>query len=163
MAQLEGKQKLVNTVIEEAGDRLEEYQIALNNTETDIANLTVELKTAESKAISFGDSLELAGGKMTSAADKIGSIGTKLTLGVTTPIIGIGTAAVNAGNNFEAQMSRVSAIAGAYGDDLEMLREQAIELGAETSFSMARMKSRENSSPTLLSRAIRFPEFRFAP
>lgn len=135
LAQLEGKQKLVNNVTEEAGDRLEEYQIALNNTETDIANLTVELKTAESKAISFGDSLELAGGKMTSAADKIGSIGTKLTLGVTTPIIGIGTAAVNAGNDFEAQMSRVSAIAGAYGDDLEMLREQAIELGAETSFS----------------------------
>lgn len=135
LAQLEGKQKLVNNVTEEAGDRLEEYQIALNNTETDIANLTVELKTAESKAISFGDALELAGGKITSAADKAGSVGTKLTLGVTTPIIGIGTAAVNAGNDFEAQMSRVSAIAGAYGDDLEMLREQAIELGAETSFS----------------------------
>ena len=41
LAQLEGKQKLVNNVTEEAGDRLEEYQIALNNTETDIANLTV--------------------------------------------------------------------------------------------------------------------------
>ena len=60
------------------------------------------MKTAESKVISFGDSLELAGEKWTSAADKIGSIGTKLTLGVTTPIIGIGTAAVNAGNDFES-------------------------------------------------------------
>ena len=72
---------------------------------------------------------------MSSAADKAGSVGTKLTLGVTAPIIGIGTAAVNAGNDFEAQMSRVSAISGAYGDDLEQLREQAIELGAQTSFS----------------------------
>lgn len=135
LVQLEGKQKLVNNVTEEAGDRLEEYQIALNNTEADIASLTTELKTAESKAISFGDALELAGGKITSAADKAGSIGTKLTLGVTTPIIGIGTAAVNAGNDFEAQMSRVSAIAGAYGDDLEKLRDLAIDLGAETSFS----------------------------
>ncbi|MBS7176788.1 MAG: phage tail tape measure protein, partial [Clostridiales bacterium] len=48
---------------------------------------------------------------------------------------GIGTAALKAGNDFEAQMSRVSAIAGAYGKDLEKLRDQAIQLGAETSFS----------------------------
>lgn len=135
LVQLEGKQKLANTATQQASDQLEEYQIALNNTESDIISLTTELKTAESRAVSFGDSLELAGGKMTSAADKAGSIGTKLTLGVTTPIIGIGTAAVNAGNDFEAQMSRVSAIAGAYGDDLEKLRDLAIELGAETSFS----------------------------
>lgn len=135
LVQLEGKQKLANTAVQQAGDQLEEYQIALNNTETDIASLTVELKTAENKAVSFGDALQNAGGKMSAAADKAGSIGTKLTLGVTAPIIGIGTAAVNAGNDFEAQMSRVSAIAGAYGDDLEKLREQAIELGAQTSFS----------------------------
>lgn len=135
LVQLEGKQKLANTATQQASDQLEEYQIALNNTESDIISLTTELKNAESKVIGFGDSLELAGGKMTSAADKAGSIGTKLTLGVTTPIIGIGTAAVNAGNDFEAQMSRVSAIAGAYGDDLEKLRDLAIELGAETSFS----------------------------
>lgn len=135
LVQLEGKQKLANTATQQASDQLEEYQIALNNTEADIASLTTELKTAESRAVSFGDSLELAGGKMTSAADKAGSIGKKLTLGVTAPIIGIGTAAVNAGNDFEAQMSRVSAIAGAYGDDLEKLRELAVELGAETSFS----------------------------
>lgn len=135
LVQLEGKQKLANTATQQASDQLEEYQIALNNTEADIATLATELKTAESKAVSFGDALELAGGKMSSAADKAGSIGTKLTLGVTAPIIGIGTAAVNAGNDFEAQMSRVSAIAGAYGDELDKLRDQALKLGAETSFS----------------------------
>lgn len=135
LVQLESKQKLANTVIQQASGQLEEYQTALNNTKADIASLTAELKTAESKAVSFGDALQNAGGKMSSAADKAGSVGTKLTLGVTAPIIGIGTAAVNAGNDFEAQMSRVSAISGAYGDDLEQLREQAIELGAQTSFS----------------------------
>ena len=135
LVQLESKQKLANTVIQQASGQLEEYQTALNNTKADIASLAAELKTAESKAVSFGDALQNAGGKMSSAADKAGSVGTKLTLGVTAPIIGIGTAAVNAGNDFEAQMSRVSAISGAYGDDLEQLREQAIELGAQTSFS----------------------------
>lgn len=135
LVQLEGKQKLANTATQQASDQLEEYQIALNNTEADVAELTIELETARSQAVNFGDALQLSGEKMTSAADKIGGIGNKLTLGVTVPIIGIGTAAVNAGNDFEAQMSRVSAIAGAYGDDLEKLRELAVELGAETSFS----------------------------
>lgn len=43
-------------------------------------------------------------------------------------ILGIGT-------NFEAAMSRVSAIAGAYGSDLSKLTEQAKKLGADTAFS----------------------------
>ena len=90
-------------MIQQASGQLEEYQTALNNTKADIASLTAELKTAESKAVSFGDALQNAGGKMSSAADKAGSVGTKLTLGVTAPIIGIGTAAVNAGNDFEAR------------------------------------------------------------
>lgn len=135
LAQLEGKQKLVNTVMEQAEGQLDDYQIALNNAQADVAALAAELKEAESRAMRFGDSMQTAGDHILSAADKAGEIGTKLTVGVTTPIIGLGTAAVKAGNDFEAQMSRVSAIAGAYGDDLEKLRDMAIELGAETSFS----------------------------
>lgn len=135
LAQLEGKQKLVNTVMEQAEGQLDDYQIALNNAQADVAALAAELKDAESRAMRFGDSMQTAGDHILSAADKAGEIGTKLTVGVTTPIIGLGTAAVKAGNDFEAQMSRVSAIAGAYGDDLEKLRDMAIELGAETSFS----------------------------
>ena len=44
-------------------------------------------------------------------------------------------AAIKVGSDFEAQMSRVQAISGATGAELENLRNQAIQLGADTSFS----------------------------
>ena len=50
-------------------------------------------------------------------------------------LTGLATKAIKMGSDFEAQMSRVSAIAGAYGDDLVRLTEQAKQLGADTAFS----------------------------
>ena len=44
-------------------------------------------------------------------------------------------AAIKVGSDFEAQMSRVQAISGSTGKELEELRNQAIQLGADTSFS----------------------------
>lgn len=55
--------------------------------------------------------------------------------GGTTAVAGIGAAAIKAGADFEAQMSRVKAISGATGAELEKLKDQAIQLGADTSFS----------------------------
>lgn len=50
--------------------------------------------------------------------------------------LGAATAAsIKVGSEFEAQMSRVQAISGATGDELEALRNQAIQLGADTAFS----------------------------
>ena len=50
-------------------------------------------------------------------------------------IVGAATAALKAGMSFDAGMSEVSAISGATGKDLEMLREKAKEMGATTKFS----------------------------
>lgn len=55
-------------------------------------------------------------------------------------IVGAATAAlggfaIKAGMSFDAGMSEVSAISGATGKDLEMLREKAKEMGATTKFS----------------------------
>lgn len=47
----------------------------------------------------------------------------------------IGTAAIQAGSDFEAQMSRVQAVSGATGEEFTALRDQALQLGADTSFS----------------------------
>lgn len=55
--------------------------------------------------------------------------------GVATAIGGIAAAAGNVGMNFEAQMSRVQAISGATAEELERLKDQAVDLGAETAFS----------------------------
>ena len=55
--------------------------------------------------------------------------------GVSTAVAGIGAAAVKTGADFEASMSKVSAISGATGDELKSLTDKAKEMGAKTKFS----------------------------
>ena len=62
----------------------------------------------------------LTGNLMNSALSKLGDIA---------------SATINIGSEFEAQMSRVQAISGATGEEFTALREQALQLGADTSFS----------------------------
>lgn len=59
----------------------------------------------------------------------------KAAIAAGTAISGVGIAAVKLGMDFEAQMSRVQAIAGATGQELEELKNVALKLGAETAFS----------------------------
>ncbi len=63
------------------------------------------------------------------------NMGLGMTAGVTTPLAGVIGMAIKTGNEFEAQMSRVQAIAGATGDQLASMTDQAMKLGASTSFS----------------------------
>lgn len=74
--------------------------------------------------------LSLANTAKTGLKAAVGAIATG-----TTAVAGIGAAAIKAGADFEAQMSRVKAISGATGAELEKLKDQAIQLGADTSFS----------------------------
>jgi TP901 family phage tail tape measure protein len=68
------------------------------------------------------------------AFETIGQVGQALTgIGVA-GAVGLG-AAVKVASDFNAQMSRVSAISGATGDQLEQLRQSALDLGASTSKS----------------------------
>lgn len=52
-----------------------------------------------------------------------------------TAVAGIGTAAIKVGSDFEAGMSKVQAISGASGTEMEQLSEKAKEMGAKTKFS----------------------------
>lgn len=72
---------------------------------------------------------------MKSAGKEITAIGKTLTLGITTTLLGLGTAAVSVSANFQESMSKVAAISGATGDDLERLTEKAKEIGATTKYS----------------------------
>ncbi len=55
--------------------------------------------------------------------------------GTATALGGVGVAAIKTGADFEAQMSRVQAISGATGNEFNQLKDLAIQLGADTSFS----------------------------
>lgn len=101
------------------------------NTETKLKNLQVQA----SKWTSAGKSLEEFGNKVTNISSKIDNLGSTLTTSLTLPVLAIGTAAISTGNDFEAQMSRVQAIAGATKEELKKLTDLAVDLGAKTSFS----------------------------
>lgn len=77
--------------------------------------------------------------KMSDKFETIGTnatrLGTKLSLGLTTPITFIGKKAIQATADFEAAMSEVGAISGATGEDLADLRNKAEEMGKTTKFS----------------------------
>lgn len=98
-------------------------------------NKLKDLKVQASNWTTVGKKLEEVGGKITNISKKIDNLGSTLTTTLTLPVLAIGTAAITTGNDFEAQMSRVQAIAGATGDELDKLTQQAMDLGAQTSFS----------------------------
>lgn len=73
--------------------------------------------------------------KMKSIANKGVSAMTTSFAAVTAGITAGATAAVTVGSSFEAAMSKVSAISGSTGDDLQALTDKAKEMGAKTKFT----------------------------
>ena len=83
-----------------------------------------------------------ASGKLESLSSKLGSglkiaakAGAAAVAAVGSGIAALGTYAAKVGGDFEAQMSKVSAISGATGDDLQALEDKAKQLGIDTKFS----------------------------
>lgn len=109
---------------------------AVGYLDLDISGFLSGLQSAQSQAntaskniaTTIGNNLQSAGKSMTSA-------GSTLTKTVTTPVLGLGTAAVKVTSDFESAMSKVSAISGATGGDLDALNKKAQEMGAKTKFS----------------------------
>lgn len=82
-----------------------------------------------------GRQFEQVGGKMQNTGKDIMKTGGMITAAVTLPLVGLATAAVRTGMDFESSMSNVQAISGATGDDLASLEKKAREMGASTSKS----------------------------
>jgi len=87
-----------------------------------------QLKVFSNEQASISDKLTGLGSAFTGA-------GKTLTKNLTTPLVGLGTVAVNTTATFDSSMSKVQAISGAVGDDFDRLREKAKEMGAKTKFS----------------------------
>ena len=87
-----------------------------------------QLKAWKDDNLSLGEKLQGVGGALT-------TIGGTLTRNVTLPLVGAGAAALTVAANFDEGMSKVAAISGATGEDLDKLRDKAREMGAKTKFS----------------------------
>ena len=101
----------------------------------DTTGFSMGLNQARQDLQIFTDGTRTTGDRMSALGGVMVGVGTTLTKGVTLPILGIGTAIAKTAMDYEYQMSRVSAISGAIGDDLAMLEEQAKELGRTTQYS----------------------------
>lgn len=108
---------------------------AIGYLDLDTSKFKKGFKSALDDLQTFSDKSTKAGDKFTALGSAMTTVGSSLTKYVTTPLVGIGTAAFAVGNQFESQMSRVEAIAEEVGVTIEELEQQAMDLGATTSFS----------------------------
>lgn len=108
---------------------------AIGYLDLDTSGFSKGFKTARDDLKTFAS----AEGDLMSKTEALGSafshVGSSLTTWITLPLIGVGTAAMAVGNDFESAMSRVKAISGATEEQFESLTEQAMDLGATTAFS----------------------------
>ena len=117
------------------GDISQEQYDALQReiieTEQELQNLQTEASKSQEALVKIGQ----AGETLEKVGGKIADVGETLTTHVTVPVLAAGTAAVKTASDFDTAMSKVAAVSGATGDELQDLRDKAREMGAKTKFS----------------------------
>lgn len=130
------KEALAQMKANSTTDEVTEEQKAL---EREIEATEQDLKGLKDQYTDFGSvasqKLQVVGEKFKEVGKKMTDTGKTLTKKVTTPIVGIGTAAVKVAADFDEQMTKVGAIAGSTGEEMDTLRSKAREMGAKTKFS----------------------------
>ena len=138
----ETKEKLetLKTAAEQAEQALKDGTITqeqYDGLQREIVETEQKLKSLEEQAKQSGTALqEIAakGEKLKTVGDNVTNVGKKF-MPVTLGVVGLGTAAVKTAADFDSAMSKVAAVSGATGSDLEALRDKAREMGEKTKFS----------------------------
>lgn len=148
------RHRLLGDAVSETKEKLETLKTAAEQANTALANgdisqeqydalqreiveTTEELKKLEEQANQSETAVQkigAIGSQLQDVGDKVSGAGEKM-LPVTAGVAALGTAAVKTAADFDTGMSKVAAISGATGDDLDALREKAREMGAKTKFS----------------------------
>ena len=138
----ETKEKLetLKTAAEQAEQALKDGTITqeqYDGLQREIVETEQKLKALEEQARQSGTALqEIAakGEKLKTVGDNVTNVGKKF-MPVTLGVVGLGTAAVKTAADFDTAMSKVAAVSGATGKDLDALRDKAREMGSKTKFS----------------------------
>ncbi len=83
----------------------------------------------------FKNKVNGLGNTVQSGIGKLGNVVKTAAIGIGGAMVAVGGYAIKVGSDFESAMSNVAAISGATGDDLQMLKDTAQEMGATTQFS----------------------------
>ena len=127
-AQEQAKQQLENGNLGQ--DKYDALQREIIETEQELRRLQEE---AASTSVALSK-IDQAGKKMEAFGDSVTSAGQKI-MPASMAVAGLGAAAVKTTSDFDTSMSKVAAVSGATGDDLDALRDKAREMGAKTKFS----------------------------
>lgn len=128
IAQEQAKQQLENGDLGQ--DKYDTLQREIIETEQELRRLQEE---AASTSVALSK-IDQAGKKMEAFGDSVTSAGQKI-MPASMAVAGLGAAAVKTAADFDTSMSKVAAVSGATGDDLDALRDKAREMGAKTKFS----------------------------
>ena len=148
------KHKLLGDAVKETKEKLETLKTAAEQAEKALNDGTIskdqydalqreiietenELKRLEEQANQSATALQkisATGEKLKDVGSSIEGAGKKL-LPVTATVTALGTASVKTAADFEAAMSKVAAVSGASGKELEYLTAKAREMGSKTKFS----------------------------
>lgn len=154
------KQKMLKDAIEATKEKLATLKTAAQQANEQLANGEItqqqydalqreiveteqNLRSLQNQAATTNATLakiDEAGEKLQNIGSSVENVGKKF-LTVTAAVTGIGTAAVKTAADFDSEMSKVSAISGATGDDFDQLRAKAREMGAKTKFSASEAAS----------------------
>ena len=127
-AQKQAKEQLENGTLGQ--DKYDALQREIIETEQELRRLQEEAATTSAVL----EKMDVVGSKLESVGNSITGMGQKM-MGVTTVVTGLGVAAVKTAADFDSAMSKVAAVSGATGDDLQALRDKAREMGEKTKFS----------------------------
>ncbi|MGN8806842.1 MULTISPECIES: phage tail tape measure protein [unclassified Blautia] len=148
------KHKLLGNAVKETKEKLETLKTAAEQAEKALNDGTIskdqydalqreiietenELKRLEEQANQSATALQkisATGEKLKDVGSNIEEAGKKL-LPVTATVTALGTASVKTAADFEIAMSKVAAVSGASGKELEDLTAKAREMGSKTKFS----------------------------
>lgn len=151
---LKDKQSALTDAIQETKSKIDAEKQALedmkakgvSDTSEEFKNLKTQIDLDESsldnlkgQMSKFGSVsaqvLQAVGGQVKDVGTKIADVGQSLTQKVTVPIVAGFGAAIKTTADFDSQMSKVQAIAGASADEMTQLEAKAREMGATTKFS----------------------------
>lgn len=132
------KQKQLNVALQEArANGVDRTSAAYRKLERELELTNAKLRQLKKEQLEWTAS-QTRIGKMSSALTTFGakaSAAANKVKYLSLAAAGIGVLALRAGLNFDEGMSKVQAITGATGEDLDKLRAKAKELGAQTKFS----------------------------
>lgn len=136
------KEKLdsLKTAQEQARQQLESGDLGQDKYDAlqrEIIETEQELRRLQEEAASTSVALakiDEAGKKIEAFGDSVTSAGQAI-MPASMAVAGLGAAAVKTAADFDSSMSKVAAVSGATGDDLDALRDKAREMGAKTKFS----------------------------